>query len=165
MIQLFLLVLLIIIAFLVLPALLKDASAILAKILRISGIAVIAALLLYLTATGRLNWLFALIGVAIAFLLRLIPALLHYAPQLHRLWAELTGARQEGASHQQNEASAKGKMTVEEAYQVLGLKAGASEQEIIAAHRKLMQKIHPDRGGSDYLASKINLAKKILLHK
>ncbi|MGZ8189776.1 MAG: DnaJ domain-containing protein [Methylococcaceae bacterium] len=164
MIQLFLLVLLIVIAFLVLPALIKDASAVLAKILRISGIAVIAALLLYLTATGRLNWLFALVGLAIAFIFRLIPALLHYAPQLHRLWTEFTAARQ-GPSHRQNEAGAQGKMTIEEAYQVLGLKAGASEQEIIAAHRKLIQKIHPDRGGSDYLASKINLAKKILLHK
>ncbi len=56
-------------------------------------------------------------------------------------------------------------MSVEEAYEVLGLKPGVSKDSIIAAHRKLIQKNHPDRGGSDYLASKINLAKNILINK
>jgi hypothetical protein len=55
------------------------------------------------------------------------------------------------------------KMSMEEAYQVLGLKSGSSRDEVVAAHRRLMQKVHPDRGGSDYLAAKLNQAKDVLL--
>jgi hypothetical protein len=163
-IRIYLILLLVIIAFFGLRAFLKASPSVLAKYARVLLLCIIGMALLYLTATGRLNWLFALVGVVIAFMLRLMPALLHYAPHINRLWQEFSGSKQ-NASQRQSDSSAKGKMSVDEAYEVLGLKPGAPEQDIIAAHRKLMQKIHPDRGGSDYLAAKINLAKKILLKK
>lgn len=53
-------------------------------------------------------------------------------------------------------------MTRQEALRVLGLEEGASRDEIVAAHRSLIKKLHPDQGGSGFLAQQVNEAKKFL---
>ncbi|MHA6642227.1 J domain-containing protein [Mesorhizobium sp. A623] len=56
-----------------------------------------------------------------------------------------------------------GAMTKEEAYKILGLEAGAAATDVRNAHRRLMQRLHPDIGGTSFLAARINEAKDVLL--
>lgn len=86
-------------------------------------------------------------------------------------WRERAGTHQPGSrggtddDGRRSTAGGSATMTVEEACAVLGVRPDADEPTIKAAHRKLMKQVHPDHGGSDYLAAKINQAKDVLLKR
>jgi hypothetical protein len=88
-----------------------------------------------------------------------------YLDRIHPDWRdELAGGRASGGSGGSSARPSSSDMTVEEAYAILGLAPGADAEAIREAHRRLMVKLHPDHGGSDYLATKINRARDVLLH-
>ncbi len=120
-------------------------------------ISIVIAVLGILAITGKLNVITALIGGLIA----LIPKAMHllrYLPLINRF------RQQAGQQSSQKQASTnKADMSKKQACEILGIKPDCSKDEIITAHRRMMQKVHPDRGGSDYLAAQINQAKDTLL--
>ncbi len=123
--------------------------------------------LLALAITGRMHWLGALIALTLPFLKQLLPLILRFVPGLARWWQSQQAAkRQNGKGSNQNSGRQRGhknSMSREEALEVLGLSPNASREEVLAAHRRLMQKIHPDREGSAYLAAQVNAARDTLL--
>jgi hypothetical protein len=123
-------------------------------------------ILLALGITGRLHWLFALVGTVLPFLggftrwaLRLWRAAGLFR-SLRQLVGELTGLND---SPKKDTADLNQPMSYERALDILGLEGQPTVDEIKAAHRKLIQKLHPDRGGSTLLAKQVNEAKQVLL--
>ncbi len=86
-------------------------------------------------------------------------------PQTVKLLASYLQRAHSGEWHEDGTHGARPStdMTVEQAREVLGVSANATRSEIISAHRALMQKLHPDRGGSTFLAAQVNQAKDVLL--
>jgi hypothetical protein len=89
--------------------------------------------------------------------------LMAYLDRRDPSWRE--HAQGDAATRTERRAWSGGKMTEEEAYQILGLQPGASAEDIGRAHRTLMKKLHPDQGGSTYLAARVNEAKEVLLRR
>lgn len=127
------------------------------KLLLRSGFFLLIAALLLLVATGRVHWVAVAITAALPALKILFSLLFRALPFL-QVWLKKRHAQ---PGHSTPPSSSQ--LTEEEAWQLLGLQPGAAREEIIQAHKRLIQKLHPDRGGNDYLAAKLNAARDLLL--
>jgi hypothetical protein len=138
----------------------------------LAAIAVLA--LAALAATGRLHWL-AAAGAALLPVLRRLMGLLRFLPVIGRVLGDLrrpgsaSGSQADGAASGDRRRTGefspagRGGMTRDDALALLGLPRDASREAIVDAHRRLMQRVHPDRGGSVALAQQLNEARRVLL--
>lgn len=140
------------------------------------------------TIKSLLMWIAALGALTLALLLVLtgrgavaLGALVMFGPLLWRHWraSHFSGLGSFGPSSSGTTSNTQagganpgtsepprprpGVMSRQEAYQVLGLAPGATEADIRAAHHRLMRTAHPDAGGSDWLAARVNMARDVLL--
>jgi len=130
------------------------------KLLVKSVLFVLIAIIIALAITGRVSWIMG----AIAALVPLAKIFLGLAwrgfPFIQAWMRSRQSKTSESVSAKVNTA-----LTEAEAWEILGLEPGSSNQDIIQAHRVLMQKLHPDRGGNNYIATKLNLARDLLIEK
>jgi hypothetical protein len=115
-------------------------------------------------------WIAALGGLSLALMLILtgrggiaLGALTLFGPLVYQRWQASRGRRAGGPGPGPGPRARSGAMSRAEAFEVLGVQPGASEAAIREAHRRLMRGAHPDAGGSDWLAARINQARDILL--
>lgn len=123
----------------------------------------VLALLIALTVMGKMHWLSVVVFSLLAVLRFLLKIVTMYAPFLMRisplLWQSIfTRGKKAGAS-----TAERGAMSQEHARAVLGVKANASKEDITKAHRQLIQRLHPDRGGTTRLTRIVNQARDTLL--
>jgi DnaJ family protein C protein 19 len=117
-------------------------------------------------------WVVALGGLTLTLLLFLtgrggiaLGGLTLFGPLLWQKWRASQSPAGTAGSHPGGQSPSRrpGWMSPDEALQILGLKAGAAEADIREAHKRLMRAAHPDSGGSDWLAARVNQARDVLL--
>ena len=122
------------------------------------------AIILVLTATGRVHWIMAALAAMLPFAKILFSLLLRALPFL-QVWMKHRQSGTAGQSDNRRSAPPQtySELSEDEAWKILGLEPDANREDIVLAHKRLIQKLHPDRGGSDYLAAKLNTARDLLL--
>lgn len=121
-----------------------------------AGLWALAVVVVGLVVMGRAHWLMGVLAAFLALAGR-VAQFAQYVPMFKKLFG------QQDQQMPPNAAPANQQMTREQAADILGVDVNASNEDVRLAHKKLMQKIHPDRGGSDALAKQINQAKDILI--
>jgi hypothetical protein len=123
------------------------------------------------TIKSLFAWIVALGGLSLAALLLIsgrgplaVSGLVMFGPLIWQRWRAAQSGQQQRPRAEPPPRRASSAMTTDEAWQVLGLKPGADADAIRAAHRRLMRGAHPDGGGSDWLAARINQARDVLLN-
>ena len=122
------------------------------KVLKVFIIFALIFGLVFLVVTGRLSAIYAILGGLTIWLIRLLQLGI-----LYKNFKEVFKFKEK--------VSKDSDMDIKEAYEILGLKPGATKEEINKAYKDLMSKLHPDHGGNEYFAMRLNLAKDILLKK
>ena len=115
---------------------------------------IIAVIVLYLVTTGKAHWISALV-VALIPIFKKLFLIIRYLPILQGFAS--------GYNKAKNQSRTRTGMSKAEAAQILGINENSTDEEIISAHKREMQKHHPDKGGSKDIAAKINAAKDTLL--
>ncbi|WP_299773075.1 hypothetical protein [uncultured Pseudoteredinibacter sp.] len=111
------------------------------------------AIVVGMALTGRLHWIGGLMALSVPFI------------RQFALWFMQRKLNEMDAKNSSQEVSSESEMDRQKALQILNLGEQPSREEIVQAHRKMMQKNHPDQGGSDYLAAMLNQAKDLLIQE
>lgn len=117
----------------------------------------VAAVVIALVVAGKAHWLMGVLAGLLALAGR-VAQFAQYVP----LFKKVLGGEQE-PTQAAGGPSISNEMSKSDAAEILGVDANAPVDDVRMAHKRLIQKLHPDRGGSDALAKQINLAKDILL--